>query len=296
MNHPIVCFGEVLWDVLPSAELPGGAPMNVAYHLHKLGLQPALITRVGKDEKGTALENIFKAQGVCTDYFQWDEAQPTGMVYAQLQENNEVTYDIVKPSAWDFIEWSEDLEKLVAGAQAFVFGSLAARSKTSASTLSRLLEVAQLKVLDINLRAPHYTQQGIESLLYKADILKLNEGELELVSSWIGAYKQTEDRVQAVANRYGLKTVVVTLGSAGAFLYQDGQTFSQTGFAVTVKDTIGSGDAFLAGLLSKLLAEEKPNQALAFANGMGALMATKSGGCPVYSVDEVQALVAAKNV
>lgn len=296
MKHGIVCFGEVLWDVLPTAELPGGAPMNVAYHLHKLGLQPALITRVGKDAKGKALENIFKAQGVCTDYFQLDKEHPTGMVYAQLQDNNEVTYDIVKPSAWDFIEWSEELEKLVAGAQAFVFGSLAARSTTSANTLHRLLEVAQLKVLDINLRQPHYTQKGIESLLYKGDILKLNEGELELVSGWIGDYKQTEDRVQAVADRYGLKTVVVTLGGAGAFLYQDGQVFQHPGFAVTVKDTIGSGDAFLAGLLSKLLIGEHPQQALTFANGMGALMATKSGGCPVYDVGEVQALVATKNV
>ena len=286
----------MLWDVLATAELPGGAPMNVAYHLHKLGLQPALITKVGKNEKGKALENIFKVQGVCTDYFQWDEQQPTGMVYAQLQENNEITYDIVKPSAWDFIEWNEDLEKLVAGAQAFVFGSLAARSTTSANTLHQLLEVAQLKVLDINLRPPHYTQKSIESLLYKGDILKLNEWELELVSSWIGDYKQIEDRVQAVANRFGLKTIVVTLGGAGAFLYHEGQTYQHPGFAVSVKDTIGSGDAFLAGLLSKLLAGENPNQALTFANGMGALMATKSGGCPVYSVDEVQALVAAKNV
>ncbi len=296
MNHRVVCFGEVLWDILPTGELPGGAPMNVAYHLHKLGLQPALITRVGRDEKGAALEAIFKEQGVCTDYFQWDAAYETGKVYAQLKENNEVEYDIVKPSAWDFIEWNDDLQKLVARTQAFVFGSLAARSAVSAKTLHGLLESARLKVLDINLRAPHYTQKSIEELLAKADILKLNEAELSLVSSWSGYYNLTEDRVQAVAEQYNLQTVVVTLGSAGAYLYRDGKVYRHPGFSVQVKDTIGSGDAFLAGLLFKLLAGENPEAALTFANGMGAFMATKAGGCPVYDVEEVREVMISKNV
>lgn len=296
MNHPVVCFGEVLWDILPTGETPGGAPLNVAYHLHKLGLNPALITRVGRDEKGAALEAIFKEQGVCTNYFQWDAAHETGKVYAQLKENNEVVYDIVQPSAWDFIEWNEDLQKLVAGAQAFIFGSLAARSEVSANTLYRLLETAQLKVLDINLRAPHYTQKGLEDILTKADILKLNEAELQLVSGWSVHSTKLEDRVQAVADKYKLQTVVVTLGGAGAYLYKDGKGYQHPGFAVTVKDTIGSGDAFLAGLLSMLLAGENPDVALALANGMGAFVATKAGGCPVYDVEQVRERMASKNV
>lgn len=296
MKHPVVCFGEVLWDILPAGELPGGAPMNVAYHLQKLGLNPALITKVGRDEKGKVLENIFKRQGVCTDYFQWDAAHETGKVYAQLKENNEVAYDIVQPSAWDFIEWKEELQNLVAGAQAFIFGSLAARSTVSASTLYRLLESAKLKVLDINLRAPHYTQKGIENLLTQAHILKLNKAELELVSDWSFTTTKLEKRVQAVAEKYKLQTVVVTLGGAGAYLYRDGKLYHHPGFAVTVRDTIGSGDAFLAGLLAKLLAGESPEAALAFANTLGAFMATQSGGCPVYDLEDVQAMVAAKNV
>ncbi|MDB5205493.1 MAG: hypothetical protein JWR72_568, partial [Flavisolibacter sp.] len=55
---PVVCFGEVLWDILPSGPLPGGAPMNVAYHLKKLGINPALITKVGRDDYGRKLTAI----------------------------------------------------------------------------------------------------------------------------------------------------------------------------------------------------------------------------------------------
>ncbi|HEY0040358.1 MAG TPA: PfkB family carbohydrate kinase, partial [Flavisolibacter sp.] len=115
-RHPVVCFGEVLWDVLPTGALPGGAPMNVAYHLKRLGTHPAIISKVGTDSYGEKLVNIFSNQGVETRYIQVDNQQQTGLVYANVSDSHEVTYDIVYPSAWDFIEWKEELPGL--GSQA----------------------------------------------------------------------------------------------------------------------------------------------------------------------------------
>jgi fructokinase len=51
-KHQVVCFEEVLWDILPSGAVPGGAPMNVTNRLYKLKLNPALIIRIGKDTIG----------------------------------------------------------------------------------------------------------------------------------------------------------------------------------------------------------------------------------------------------
>ena len=68
----IVCFGEILWDILPSGAVPGGAPMNVAYHLQKLGLTPGIITRVGIDEKGKQLIDLLTGNGISTDHIQLD--------------------------------------------------------------------------------------------------------------------------------------------------------------------------------------------------------------------------------
>src|SRR6185437_6345166 len=110
----VVCFGEVLWDILPTGAVPGGAPMNVTYHLHKLNKIPALITSIGDDEKGKELTRIFEDFGVNTDFFQIDKEHETGKVYANPNENNEVVYDIVKPVAWDFISWNNALGDLVA--------------------------------------------------------------------------------------------------------------------------------------------------------------------------------------
>src|ERR687886_419692 len=151
-QHQVVCFGEVLWDILPTGALPGGAPMNVAYHLKKLGINPALITKIGLDDYGKKLVNMLSESGVSTEYFDMDYEHPTGLVYANMNNHHEVVYDIVYPSAWDFIEWKEEFANLVQQAEFFVYGSLTSRSKVSRDTLEQLLELARIKVLDINLR------------------------------------------------------------------------------------------------------------------------------------------------
>src|ERR1044071_1136884 len=94
-KHQVVCFGEVLWDILPSGPLPGGAPMNVAYHLKKLGTNPALITKIGLDGYGEKLVNILAASEVTTEFFFVDYEYPTGLVYANTNDHQEVVYDIV---------------------------------------------------------------------------------------------------------------------------------------------------------------------------------------------------------
>ena len=88
-KHQVVCFGEVLWDILPTGAVPGGAPMNVAYHLQKLNKNPALITRIGSDKRGQDLMNIFSQQDVCTDFFQVDNEYETGKVYAKPNHHND---------------------------------------------------------------------------------------------------------------------------------------------------------------------------------------------------------------
>jgi len=290
-THKVVCFGEVLWDILPSGAVPGGAPMNVAYHLQKLNKNPALITRIGIDDKGQQLMNIFSGHGVCTDFFQVDGKYQTGKVFANPNEYNEVVYDIVKPVAWDFIAWDDSLPDLVANAGYFVYGSLAARSKVSKDTLFRLLEMAKNKVLDINLRAPHYNRRIVEQLLRKADIMKMNLAELELITGWFSNYTSIEDRLKSIGDKFRLSNLVVTMGGDGALLLMNGEITKHPGFKVAVVDTVGSGDAFIAGLLSQLLDSAGNEATLEFASGLGAFIATQRGACPEYDIKEVKELI-----
>jgi len=289
-KYPVVCYGEILWDLLPTGKLPGGAPMNVAYHLMKLGLDPALITRVGEDSNGRNLVRLMETQDLSTEFFQVDFELPTGTVHAKMDESHDVTYDIVRPVAWDNIHWEDGFVPLLKEAAYFVFGSLAARSQTSRRTLYRLLEIAPSRVLDINLRPPHYDRVTISKLLEGLHLLKLNLDELDLITGWFSGYKDERDRVKTLQDRFQIPNVVVTRGSKGALLNKEGIFYEHPGFSVTLADTIGAGDAFLAGLLSQMAGGTDLQRALAFSSALGALVASRTGPCPDYDVSEITEL------
>jgi fructokinase len=291
---PVICYGEILWDLLPSGELPGGAPMNVAYHLNKLGHSPAVITRIGMDERGNKLVGLLEGKNISTAFVQLDKLLPTGIVYATPNEHHEMEYDIVAPVAWDVIEWNDDLPDLFNNQNYFVFGSLIARNTTSRDTLFRLLEVAKNKVLDINLRPPHYTNKLLQDLLFKADIAKLNLAELNFISSWFGEYSSIEDRMNVVLDKFKLGTVIVTKGGDGAMINMGGRVYSHPGFKVVVQDTVGSGDSFLAAIIAGLIEKHEPSHILEFACAVGALVTSKKGGWPEYELDDVRAIINGK--
>jgi fructokinase len=291
IHYPVVCFGEVLWDLLPTKALPGGAPMNVAYHLKKLGTNSVMLSKIGTDDYGKGLVDMLAANDVSTDFLQVDYTHPTGLVYANPNEYNEVVYDIVFPSAWDFIEWHDEFNEVMTQAQFFVYGSLTSRSKISRDTLYQLLEAAKTKVLDINLRPPHFNRANVEYLLQQADILKMNIAELELITGWFNHLTSTEERIQLIQDRFQIDTIIITMGGEGALVNDKGTVYHHDGFKVTVADTIGSGDAFLAGFLHQLLNGADKKTALDFASAIGAFIATQPGACPDYKPQQITDII-----
>ena len=289
----IVCFGEMLWDMLPAGRQPGGAPLNVAVHLRHFGLDARLVSRVGDDDLGAELLDFAAAQGLATDTVQRGKTHLTGVVKVNVDDRNEVTYKIVQPVAWDYIQYSDALAGLVAGADALLFGSLAARTPATRETLYRLLPHARLKVFDVNLRPPHYSRDLVTYLLQHADLVKMNEAELAEIMSWFGGLSTEESALEWLAGRFRLRAVCVTKGAAGAVLWTGGRLYRSTGFSVTVRDTIGSGDAFLAALLRGWLAGQEPGACLRFACATGSLVATYQGATPPISEALVRELAAA---
>ena len=290
-NKPIICFGEILWDILPEQEVPGGAPMNVAYHLNQLGHATALFTRVGIDDRGKALLKILHEKKIDTGFIQLDYQVPTGIVHANRNQYGEMTYEIVAPAAWDHIEFDTDMEVVTLEAPYFVFGSLINRHEDAKATLMQLLEMAPVKVFDINLRHPFYKKNMLSQLLIKADILKMNIHEVELVTGWFGKYKSTEDRMQFLQDQFNIPVVIVTKGEKGAVVNYHGKWFNELGYSVTVADSIGSGDAFLAAFLSEIASNKTPDAALKYASALGALVASRVGGWPAYQLEEIDVLM-----
>ncbi|QIL75149.1 carbohydrate kinase family protein [Hymenobacter sp. HDW8] len=291
MQNTVVCFGETLWDVLPSGKQPGGAPFNVAVHLHQFGQPVELISRVGDDDLGTELLDFLESRGVSTKYVQRGKTHLTGVVKANVDDRNEVVYKIVQPVAWDYIQYDNEVRDLVAGAKVFVYGSLAARSQATRETLYRLLQSAQLKVFDVNMRPPHYTREVIKYLLEQADVVKMNHHELAEILDWFGGSTEDEAALAGLASRFDLKAVCVTLGADGAMLWAGGQFYRAPGIKVEVVDTIGSGDAFLAAFLRAWLSGRPYDECLRIACASGALVATYQGATPALSETHITDLL-----
>jgi len=286
-RYPVVCYGETLWDMLPTGKQAGGAPMNVAYHLQKLGKNPAVISKTGNDALGRQLIEVLEAKNICTEYFQIDENKPTSVVQAEIRDGHEVVYTILKDVAWDYIEYSDALAALVSEADYFVYGSLATRSSQTRDTLLKLLPLAKNKVLDINLRPPFFNRQTIELLLIQANIVKLNLAELELITGWFSPLTTEAERIQLLKDRFELDTVIVTRGAKGAIVCSNNEFATCRGIPVTVADTVGSGDSFLAAIIAKMMEGVTMEEALHFANHLAAFVTTQKGACPEYDADKL---------
>ena len=292
MATKIVCFGEVLFDVFPTHTKIGGAPLNVGLRLASLGIETQIISRIGQDAKGKELLDFIEANDVSTTYIQTDSHYSTGEVTVKLDEKGSASYTINYPVAWDKIEATPEAHDIVSFADAVVFGSLVCRDTASYQSLLSLLNVAKYKIFDVNLRAPFYTKELLSDLMNKADFIKFNDDELYEISANLGSpYHSLEQNMQFIAEKTNTQHICVTKGSHGAVLFYNNQLFYNSGYKITVADTVGAGDSFLAGLLSKLLAGIAPQEAINFACALGALVAQEEGANPKISKESIKAFM-----
>lgn len=281
----VLCFGEMLWDSIPQGLFPGGAPMNVAYHLHQLGLRAAPISAVGKDTLGDELLRRVTAWGLETSLIRVRDDKPTGLVRVLLKSGIP-TYEIVKNVAWDWIELPRHNLRLVSQARALIFGSLAQRSAHNRQQLTRLRELssAALKVFDVNLRPPHDPPQLVWSLAEAADVIKLNDDEARRLLQQDFPVDQSESAARALFDRTGCSRICVTAGAAGAGLLMDGKWNWSPSQPIKVKDTIGAGDAFLAALVHGLLHQLAAEETLTRARRLAEFIAASDGATPAYRI------------
>jgi fructokinase len=286
----IVCVGELLWDALPAGLFLGGAPFNVASHLHALGNEGAFVSRVGDDVLGDEAVRRLRARGLSADFVQKDDALPTGFVRVDLTTTDDPDYDIVAPAAWDAITLPDALQQRTRDADALVFGSLAQRDDPSRRTIQRLAAASACNVFDVNLRPPYVERAVVERSLALADVVKLNGDELAQLGTWFGLSNAPETAMADLVDTFDCHTVCVTWGGEGASLWHEGVRTHHPGHPVDVVDTVGAGDAFLSAFLSGLLDGRDGASLLDLANRLGAYVASHGGAFPPYEVDTLDDL------
>ncbi len=290
----ILSYGEVLWDLLPSGDVLGGAPFNFAYRIHSLNHQSFMISRVGRDSYGERINEKFLQLGMDRRFLQWDDSYPTGTVQIQLDANQQPDYFIVPHVAYDRIEGSEEILEWARKADCICFGTLAQRTPPARQTIRHILENAPqaLKLLDINLRKACYTPEIILESLQKADVLKLNETEALYLGELFSLPRDLSEFCQVLTKQYALSHCIVTLGERGVLAYSSsGETVYVPGYSIRLVDPCGSGDAFTAGFVDRYFHGKSLIECCQFGNALGALVATQSGATAPISREEIHALL-----
>lgn len=249
---------------------------------------------MGRDRLGVEAIARLSRLGIDPQLVQVDASLPTGFVSVEVDEGGRPSYEIEQPAAWDAIELGEGVVEGAAEARAVVFGSLAQRSRTSRATIRRLWQADALHVFDVNLRPPFEDREVVRDSLGAADVVKLNEGELERLAGWFGLPAEPRRATEAMAERFACGTVCVTRGANGAALLRDGRWTEHPGLPVEVRDTVGSGDAFLAALLSGVLAGVGDEALLRAANLLGAYVASRVGAIPPHDRAAMAAIQASE--
>ncbi len=284
MKKKVVGLGEVLWDVLPECTCLGGAPSNFAYVTSLMGDEGIVASRVGEDSRGLEALRRLEQLGLNIDHVQTDRDHPTGMVKVEVDGNGRAEYKIAQPAAWDFLEFTPEWQCLAQSADAICFGSLAQRSEESRATIRRFVAAASpstVKVFDVNLRQSYYSQEVLAASMRLADIVKLNDEELPKIMSLAGLpHKDELSSAQRLVSAYDLKLVCITRGGQGSLLVRSGASHEHPGFRVRVADTVGSGDAFTAGLVHEYLHGASLALMNEVANLVGAWVASEVGAMP----------------
>ena len=280
----VICFGEVLMDNLLQGRRIGGAPLNVCYHLNKNGLFATIVSQVGNDALGGELIAGIAAHGIDTTFVAMTMVLPSSSVEVTIDQNGIIDYDIVHPVAWDALAYSQRAADLTADAGAFVHGSLVARDPTSRRTLYRYLEKSTWPVFDINLRPPYVDSAVTLNLISKCKTLKVNADELSIIRGWLVDNELADsDAMELLLDRFpNIEEILLTRGSQGAVYRDRSQEISKPAKKIIVKDTVGSGDAFLAGFLARRFQGASAEEALVHAINLSALVAAAHGACPDY--------------
>jgi len=311
----VVAIGELLIDFTPEGKNdagmhmfsrnPGGAPANVLAMNAILGGKTAFIGKVGQDEFGKFLRKTLEDAGIETSGLVMDEKVNTTLAFVHLFENGERSFSFYRnPGADMMLRWEEIDEKLVTNCRIFHFGSVSLTDEPCRSATLHAVELARkagrIISFDPNYRPLLWKDAGeavkvIKRCLPSADIIKVNEEEMELITGESDVSRGAEKLAQ-----YGASLVIITLGPKGTFYRSMSVKGHVPAYNVRAIDTTGAGDAFMGALLFCLrnktiedvrqLDKPQTEEMISFANAAGSLTTTKKGAIPAMpSHDEIAA-------
>ncbi|MCJ7715187.1 MAG: PfkB family carbohydrate kinase [Anaerolineales bacterium] len=310
----VVTLGELLIDMFPGkigvrigevesfTPKPGGAPANVAVAASRLGLNTAFIGKVGEDHFGTYLKGVLDEERVNTRGLCFDPDARTTMAIIAMPDENTAEFVFYRNPGADQCLTIDDLDLgLLKSTKILHICSVSLTDEPARSATYEAVRVARkagaLVSYDVNYRPslwkdPAQALTEAATMMKEVNLVKVNEEEAALLTGMDGLDPTDLVQVESAALtllRKGPEIVVVTLGAEGSYFQISNGGAYVPPFKVEAIDAVGCGDAFMAGLLTKLVGQDdwKRNNSpddiyefLRYANAVGALTSLKRGAIP----------------
>lgn len=285
----LLSFGEIIWDVYSNEKYLGGAPLNFAAHFAKQGGEAYMLSALGDDELGNEALNKLSLWKVNAEYVSLLSGKDTGKCLVSLNERGVPSYNIVRDSAYDYIDCSSVSD----GFDALYFGTLALRNEYNRRGLAELIKSHGFKEIfvDVNLRKPFISRESLMPCMENATVLKISDEELSAVSKILfnTEYDYKKIVIEISKAFQNIKLIIITLGEKGSYAYDvlNKASFSCDAERVTVASTVGAGDSFSAAFLYKYMSGFDINSCLKTASKVSAYVVSKTEAVPEYDPDKL---------
>ena len=311
----VIAIGEALIDFIPHEKgralnnvenflrVPGGAPLNVAAAVAKLGGKSQMLTKLGQDGFGDAILNEVKPLGVDVSRISRTKEANTALAFVSLREDGERDFSFYRnPSADMLLSAEEICSEDFNERDILHFCSVSLIDAPIKEAHRRAIEIAKEKgcliSFDPNVRLPLWKQpedcrKAILEFLPLSNIVKISEEELEFITG----IKDEKEALDSLLTG-DVKVIIYTKGTNGAeFITKERVIFSPS-FKVSAQDTTGAGDSFIGSLLYQVaegeysleelvtLSEEKVQEILTFSNATAALTVCKKGAIGALPLKE----------
>lgn len=284
----VTAFGEIVWDVYPDNACLGGAPLNFAAHLARHGHEVYMLSAVGTDTYGDDALAQMRDWGVHTDCVARLNDKQTGACMVTLNEAGVPQYDLLQDVAYDHIPPADSL-----AADVLYFGTLALRSEKNRETLQHILNTASFTdvFVDVNIRAPFYSDDTIRFAAEHATILKISDEELPTVAKALQIHTTApQEFMSAIVAAYPtVQCLILTCGGDGALVYHraDDTVYTCASRKVDVVSTVGAGDSFSAAFLHAYNKADPIPQCAAYAATVAGFVVSRQEAVPPYDPKEL---------
>jgi len=320
MMYDVVTFGEAMVRLSPpnfqkleqarNLDLQvGGAELNVAVGVNRLGIKSAWVSKLPKNGLGYLIRNRIQEAGVDCSHIVWSDKGRAGLYFVEFGSSpraSSVLYDRAYSSISTIQRGEIDWMRIFSGSKHFHISGITPALSASASEVTvEAMKAAKKGGLtvsyDLNYRkklwSPAEAKKIQEPMMADVDILVTTEEDTNVVFGI--KEKDYEAVAEKLAQTFGLKIVAITLredlsvwkNNWTAIAYQEGKIFRDKKYEVEIVDRVGAGDAFTSGLLYGWLKLKDLQKGIQYGNAFAALKHTLPGDFNWSTMEEVEALL-----